>query len=179
MGKRSDFPRMKGDYYRTPDRNVVKPILQFVPESSTFFEPCAGDGSLIDILESFGLVCNYACDIDPKRWDIVKRDMFDIFLENDDFFSCDFFITNPPWTRKILHPAIRTLVEIKPTWLLFDADWAHTYQAIDLLRFCHKIISVGRVSWMENGKKGKDNVCWYLFDKQQASTQFYGNTKHA
>src|SRR3984893_1647357 len=62
--------------------------------------------------------------------------------------DAEFFITNPPWTRQLLHPIIVNLKRQKPTWLLFDADWAHTIQAAPYLSFCRKIVSVGRVKWI-------------------------------
>ena len=88
----------------------------------------------------------------------------------------DFCITNPPWERKFLHQFIETWIDICPTWLLFDADWMHTKQSAVLMTYCKKIVSVGRVKWIEGSKNtGKDNCCWYLFDKKCLEpTQFYG-----
>ena len=83
-------------------------------------------------------------------------------------------ITNPPWTRQILHPMIDHFRSMRPTWLLFDADWMHTKQAIPFLTYCHKIVSVGRVSWMQNGTSGFDNCAWYLFDREPSQTEFVG-----
>jgi hypothetical protein len=63
-----------------------------------------------------------------------------------------------------------------PTWLLFDADWAHTKQSTPYMAYCAKIVSVGRVKWIEGSKMtGKDNCAWYLFDKSfQGVTEFHG-----
>jgi len=84
------------------------------------------------------------------------------------------FITNPPWDRKILHPMIEHFRMQAPTWLLFDADWQHTVQAAQFLKYCSRIVSVGRVSWMENGTQGKDNCCWYKFEASACRTLFTG-----
>ena len=45
----------------------------------------------------------------------------------------------------------------------------------------HKIVSIGRVKWIENSKStGKDNCCWYLFDaKYDGETKFYGRGSNA
>lgn len=76
------------------------------------------------------------------------------------------FITNPPWDRKILHPLIDNLSSIRPTWLLFDADWMHTKQSIPFLPKLHTVISIGRVKWFPESKMtGKENCCWYFFSK--------------
>lgn len=168
MGKRSDFKRMKGDFYVTPE-SAVLPLLPHLPYGSHFYEPCAGDGALIQHLEKHGASCLMASDIDPKNDSIDKMDVFDPVVGvsgmlND---SVDFIITNPPWSRDILHPMIHEFRRLRPTWLLFDADWMHTKQASEYLKYCSKIVSVGRVSWMGNGVSGMDNAAWYLFEANE------------
>jgi hypothetical protein len=69
---------------------------------------------------------------------------------------------------------------LRPTWLLFDADWMHTEQSSDLIRNrLVKIVSIGRVKWIEDSAgTGKDNCCWYLFDKtNNGETEFHGRVK--
>ena len=173
MGKRSDFERNPRDYYPTPYEAVI-PILSHLPVHpqayNRFIEPCAGDGRLIRHLERHGLSCVYACDIEPQAKGIEQRDV--LFFGNCDFPQADLIITNPPWEREPMHAMLEAFRMVAPTWLLFDSDWMFTGQAKPFLRFCHKIVSVGRVSWMENGTSGMDNCCWYLFDKQEAQTIF-------
>ena len=67
----------------------------------------------------------------------------------------------------------------RPTWLLFDADWIHTKQSIPYMGMLKKIVSIGRVKWIEDSKSvGKDNCCWYLFERDSSShTKFYGRIK--
>ena len=172
MGKRSDFERVPRDFYPTPYEAVV-PLLPHLVGVRTFHEPCAGDGRLIDHLETNNLRCVGASDISPRRDGIKSRNAFDIR-------DClgEVFITNPPWDRKILHPLIYRLSDIAPTWLLFDADWCHTRQSIGPMCRCKKIVSVGRVKWIPGSKMtGKDNCAWYLFDKRRVGqTAFYGRT---
>lgn len=173
MGKRSDFARVKGDFYITPYEAVV-PLIPHLSKVNYYTEPCAGDGALIEHLACFGKICRYACDVEPKQraglmFDISTKDAFHLS-------SCQgqAFITNPPWTRKILHPLITHLSNYAPTWLLFDADWMHTVQAKELLDSCMKIVSVGRVKWIPGSKNsGKDNAAWYLFSAaHQGGPQF-------
>ena len=164
MGKRSDFKRMKGDYYITP-KDAVIPLIPFLKPGTAFSEPCAGNGALIDALEAHGFCCVWASDIDPKRADIMKRD---VLGENENLplsFGGQIYITNPPWTRDILHQIILKLSAQKPTWLLFDAGWAHTQQAIPYQQYCRKIVSVDHVSLMRNNINSKDDAAWYLFDQ--------------
>ncbi len=171
MGKRSSFERKPRDFYPTPAA-AVAPLLPHIKDLEFFDEPCAGDGSLIDILEATGAKCHAAVDIEPMRDDIGCADALSI----DKCFS-DAFITNPPWERGILHRLIEHLSILAPTWLLFDADWAHTRQASPYLDRCKKIVSVGRVKWIPDSKMtGKDNCAWHLFRSGAGSSpiEFYG-----
>jgi hypothetical protein len=170
MGKRSTgtFERNPRDYYPTP-KSAVVPLLPHLKLGLRFWEPCAGDGRLVRHLQEEGMVWARAHDVEPKSQWIDKADSLTILVGN-----IDYIITNPPWDRKILHPMIEHFRHQAPTWLLFDADWMHTKQALKYLEYCNKIVSVGRVSWMENGTSGKDNCCWYNFGANKAETKFYG-----
>ena len=173
MGKRSKFDRNPKDFYETPE-SAVKPLLPHLGKNYNFVDPCAGNGLI-------GQHLSKHCPGGMSWWD------FDIEIYNDNhliadatshiygLFDHDMFITNPPWSRHLLHAIIDNLSGQKPTWLLFDADWMHTKQAIPYLKYCVKIVSIGRVSWMGNGVSGMDNCCWYLFDKSfNGQTQLIG-----
>lgn len=176
MGKRSNFERVERDFYPTPLAAVL-PLLPHIPYGSAFNEPCAGDGALVDHLEDNGMSCLVACDVDPKRNDIICKDALcpTGMIENH---SADYIITNPPWDRKILHPMIAHFSALKPTWLLFDADWMHTKQSAPFMPYLRKVVSVGRVKWIPDSKMtGKDNCAWYLFDQTgvfTGQTSFHG-----
>jgi|SRR5215211_565991 len=100
MGKRSDFRRHDNDFYPTP-RKAVLPLLPHLRGLCSFAEPCCG------VLESFGLRCAYAGDI----------------VDGHDAFACasygavDVIITNPPYTRPLMHALIQHFQGIAPTWL--------------------------------------------------------------
>jgi hypothetical protein len=105
-------------------------------------------------------------------------DALDVTAAAVDMAGADYIITNPPWGRSILHPMIMHFSAMRPTWLLFDADWMHTRQAAPFMPWLRKIVSVGRVKWIPDSKMtGKDNSAWYLFDQNGAGqTEFYGRT---
>lgn len=170
MGKRSSFERVPRDYYPTPYPAVV-PLLAHLRPETRFIEPCAGGGALIEHLRRHGHKCVLAYDIKPLRDGI---NMADALTGPVDPFAVT--ITNPPWDRKILHPLIERFSAVGPTWFLFDADWMHTRQAAPYMKWLHKIVSVGRVKWIEDSPfTGKDNCCWYLFDQTtEAPAQFVG-----
>ncbi len=170
MGKRSSFARVERDYWRTIDPRAVAALLPHLAPGTRFVEPCAGDGTLLDQIVAAGHVCARAWDIEPQRADIDQRDALTRLVGN-----VDCFITNPPWTRALLHRLIVHLAMQHPTWLLFDADWIHTKQAAPFLPMLRMVVSVGRLRWIEGTKHdGKDNCCWYLFD---ARTRALGGTE--
>ena len=171
MGKRSDFQRVERDYYPTPQA-VVRPLLSHLSPGTLFVEPCAGDGRLARHLEEIGHVSIDAFDIEPRHESVDYGDALSDSFDHDTAYTC---ITNPPWSRNFLHPFITHWRRQMPTWLLCDADWAHTVQAKPFLPYCHKIVAVGRVKWIEGSKHtGKDNCAWYLFGANDAPTIFYG-----
>ena len=185
MGKRSNFVRFDRDYYTTPSEGVIPLMPHISGVVKSFAEPCAGNGALIDHIEGhdfFSLeknntVCVYASDIEPQRKDIIKKNALQ--LTKNDAVGSEVFITNPPWDRSILHPLIFHLTSLKPTWLLFDADWMHTRQSAIFQKMLKKVVSIGRIKWIEGSKNtGKDNCCWYYFDENNKDqTKFYGRVE--
>lgn len=174
MGKRSDFVRRPNDIYRTFDPRAVAALRPHLLPHTQFHEPCAGDGVLIDQLVAEGHTCVGAWDINPKRDDILNYDATSARVMHH--VQC--FITNPPWTRPILHDIIVNLSDQSTTWLLFDADWLHTKQSTPYLPRLRKVVSVGRLKWIEGSKMdGKDNCCWYAFTRpSDKPTLFCGRT---
>ena len=174
MGKRSNFERNERDYYRTPEEALI-PLLPHIDYITfNFIEPCAGDGTLTSLLLKYtDGKCIYQSDIEPQESNILRKNVLDI----ED--KPDYYITNPPWDRKLLHPIIEHLSDLSPTWLLFDADWIHTKQSKPYQQRIKQIVSVGRVKWIPDSKMtGKDNCCWYLFDEKfDGKTEFYGRTE--
>ena len=110
--------------------------------------------------------CIWAFDVEPRDESVKAFDAMDMRLYR---WPGDYIITNPPWSRDVLHPMIEHFAAQRPTWLLFDADWIHTRQSSPFMRLLRKIVSVGRVKWIPDSKMtGKDNCAWHLFD---ASTE--------
>lgn len=175
MGKRSDFTRIDKDQYFTIDKRAVQALVPFLDEGTRFVEPFAGAGHLIDDLTSYGHICDFACDIDPKRADIRNVDAFDI-RSLDRGLPCS-VISNPPWSRKILHRAIEHFANLAPTWFLYDSDWLFTKQSGELVRkYLTDVVPVGRLIWIPDTKmQSKDSCAWYRFstDKNEV-TYFHG-----
>src|SRR5262249_14666472 len=142
------------DFYPTPKAAVV-PLIPYLRGLRTFAEPCAGAGDLVRHLESFGLRCVHFGDIRTGQ---------DALAVND-YGALDVIITNPPYTRELMHRLIAHFQRIAPTWLLLESDWAQTKQATPFMGNCSDIVAIGRVKWIEGSKHtGKDNFAWYRFD---------------
>jgi hypothetical protein len=165
MGKRSDFERREADFYPTP-RAAVVPLIPYLRGIVRFAEPCAGDGALARHLEGFGLHCIYAGDIR------TGQDAFTL----DHYGAADAIITNPPYTRAVMHRLIEHFQQIALTWLLLDLDWASTQQAVPFMASCSDIVAIGRVKWIEGSKHtGKDNHAWFRFDiRHKSGPIFHG-----
>lgn len=159
MSKRSaQFERIPKDKYATP-REALLPLLSQLPARTVFAEPCAGNGALIDLLASEGHQCVWASDVAPERPWIQAIDALNLQV-----IDADMVITNPPWTRGLMHPIIDHLSAMLPCWFLFNADWAYTRQSADLIRRCAKIVPIGRIKWVPGSPHvGKDNCAWYQF----------------
>lgn len=170
MGKRSNFERVPRDYYPTP-KEAFLPLVPHLDLTVPVVEPCAGDGRLVRYIEDAGGKVIEAFDIEPQGLGVVYGDAKNAMVHSD----CQ-VVTNPPWDRPVLHSIIENLSQQVPTWLLFDADWMHTKQSAPFLPMLRKIVSVGRVKWIEGSSSvGKDNCAWYLFDQRnRRPTEFVG-----
>ena len=166
MGKRTTFEKRPRDFYATP-AEAVSPVVIHLTNGQTFYEPCHGAGDLIQHLKSYGYECSGSGDIADGQDALSIEDV-----------EGDVFITNPPWTWKILNPLINHLSGMKPTWLLLNADLMHNKRMASHMRNCQKVVSVGRISWMQNGVSGFENCAWFLFNKRHnGNTEFYARAE--
>src|SRR6516225_11015813 len=112
MGKRSKFERRVADFYPTPYPAVL-PLIPFLRRErvKTFAETCAGAGDLVRHLESFGLRCVYAGDIRTGQ----------DALAVSSYGNVDAIVTNPPYSRELMHRLIAHFQCIAPTWLLLES----------------------------------------------------------
>lgn len=166
--------RRKQDAYDTPP-SVARFLLPHLPDGARIAEPCAGRGMLSDTLAACGFPVTFKADVEPRREDIRQHDA--LLLSPADVATSDIIVTNPPWSRPLMHRMIAVFRGLRPTWLLMEADWAFTSQAREHLHFCHTIVAVGRVSWLMNGTSGLDNCAWYLFGRDPVRTEFVGRFK--
>jgi hypothetical protein len=179
MGKRSNFARKELDTYDTPNA-AVAPLLPHLPPKTRFIDPCAGAGDLVEHLLDAGHVFNAGYDLQPRADYIRQCNLLAADRRTFKTKDLDAFITNLPWERKLLHPMIAHLRSFdRPLWTLIDANWMFTAQAEPFLRYCSKIVTVGRVRWIPGSTMtGKDDCAWFLFEPEPVMfTQFIGKTR--
>jgi hypothetical protein len=154
-----ELPKISKDKYYTWDKRPGIALRNFIRENICYYEPCVGAGDLVETLRPLNCVGYSDEEIDARTHKYETQ--------------ADFFITNPPWTRSLLHPIIENLRLQLPTWLLFDADWMYTTQSAPYMKYCKTIISVGRLKWIPGTTMdGYDNIAWYLFIDKPTSTSF-------
>ncbi|KAF0182712.1 MAG: methyltransferase [Hyphomonadaceae bacterium] len=157
-----------GDYWPTPMAAVL-PLLPFLPPRTRFFEPCAGNGALIDHLVANGHKRYWACDIAPKRGDIITHDAIE-YATSLQKIGCldevDFIITNPPYSESAMLRLLDCLPNFKPSWFLLQAGFVHNKYFAPLKPFLKSVASVGRIKWVEGSrhKSTKDYVWVYDFE---------------
>lgn len=150
---------------------AVRPLLKHLAVKTRFYEPCAGDGSLSEILVLNGHVCIGMSDIKPKSANVTRLNALRVEPRSD----IERFITNPPWERTTMHALMDHLSRLAPSWFLIESDWLFTKQAIPLWPRINKIVAVGRVRWIPgSASDGFDNCCWVLMLSSITETKFYG-----
>lgn len=178
MGKRTRHKTGKThakrarDLWSTIDPRCIPPLLPHLPRGGRYAEPMAGEARLIRMLEPH-IACAWAADLKPMAPGIEARDVF-----ASQIGDADLYISNPPWTRKVLHQIIVHLSDQAPTWLLFDTDWLVTNQAGAFMERCRKVVYTGRLIWIEGTTNAGFQACaWYLFDKPITGSHptFYGH----
>ena len=169
MGKRSNFIRRKADAYHTIDFRAVKALQPYITNIDVYAEPCVGDYDLVKQLAKIGKRVSYVGDIKTGK-DALEAKLWG---------QAQAIITNPPWTRTLLHPLIKHFMHELPTWLLFDSDWAYNKSSAPYLLYCTDIVAVGRLRWIEGTTQtGKDNVSWYRFyHRTNGKTVFHGRSR--
>lgn len=165
MGKRGDtYERSPRDLYETVDPRAVAALLPHVDRSLPFVEPCAGAGALIDGLVAAGLISLGGIDIHPLRDDIMTGDV--LTLQKQEWHRYQ-IITNPPFTRALMHEIMLHCALQVPSWFLVEADWLMTQQAAKIIKdHGSDVVAIGRLKWFRKGDprdKGNDpmdNFVW-------------------
>lgn len=167
MGKYSNYVKRPRDAYFTP-YEAVTPLFFHLPRGFTFLEPCAGNGQLTDALvHYFEATPLLELDIEPQDKRITQGDATALIDSGQDYI-----ITNPPFSWEMLVPLMHRFMNIGQTVLLLPADYMHNIRFSPFMSYCNKVVSIGRVKWIEGSKTtGRENYCWYFFSPYYAGKQ--------
>lgn len=183
MGKRSNFERVPKDFYQTIDPRAVAPLLPYLKPHTRFAEPMCGEFALVRQLERAGHVCSWASDIERRDTEIVssgvtvgyKSTVADALTLTTPLQQADCIITNPVWSRPLLHQMIEHFRKQNMSWLLLDAAWAFTKQSSEYMKYCSMFIAVGRLFWIPGTRvSGKDDAAWLRMEMSPCETRFIG-----
>jgi len=159
-GHQQNPNRSSLDWYPT-DPDWVAPLLDIVSFKGVIYEPCAGDGCMMDCLP--GKVIG--SDIEPRRSDITARDALSLGKVPN-------VVTNPPYS---------CLKRLVPHWL---ATVEHRLAILVRLNFLeaqsrvpwltgdnepeHVIVIAGRMKVFD--KTSQFPHCWVVWNRRQSCT---------
>ena len=128
MGKRSTFSRRANDAYPTPIE-AVRPLVPHLRSIITSPNHAPATASSCGTWNRAG--CAASTPATSRRPGCACRPALDAPI-----------VSNPPWSRDLLHRLIEHFVKSAPSaWLLFDSNWANTRQSGRLLRYCTRHIA--------------------------------------
>lgn len=111
-GRTYDGGKVFSDKYFTPRKAIIplKILIEKFSENCTVFEPFAGEGAIVDVMEEWGF--------NVIAWDKEGK----YAKENYDFTNCnefpdyDIIITNPPWSIKFV--VLDKLIRMKKPFIM-------------------------------------------------------------
>ena len=156
MGKRSSFERIPRDFYPTPPGGAAAD--SHLRGVRTFAEPCCGDGALVRHLNPTASAASMRA---------ISRTGRDA-LASDSYGGADAIITNPPWSRQILHPLIPLPANCPDVAAARSGLGLH--QAGGAYLASAPTSSHWAVIWIPGSTyNGKDNAAWYRFDARHSA----------
>ncbi len=148
---------IKDDKVDTPE-SVTDRLVPYLDPKEQISEPCAGANMLAARLEAHGFKISEAYDTEPRDLAIETADVADRWPQH-------LVVTNPPYGKKSRLRVLNALLAAEcRAWLLIPSDWLTGQWFAPFAPHVTKIIPVGRVSWMGNGRGGYDNSAWVNFD---------------
>jgi hypothetical protein len=162
MSRRSSgFVRMERDFYPTPAETAAH-LLPWLAPRTVFIEPCAGDLTLVDMLEAAGHRCVRAIDVMPRGRDLWR-------MEKADGASVgagpEVLITNPPFAKGMLLPLLDAwLAAERRVWLLLPISVLCNLYFARYCPYIWRVVPAGRPKWIPDSKwSAKDDVAWVSF----------------
>lgn len=119
-----------GQFYTTNSKYIIGNLLKYLPDTSPFIDPFAGNWDLLNILSSEYKKSGY--DIDPKNDQTIELDT----LSNPPKYNDCWIITNPPYLAKNKN----NLKSNKSKFKKNNSELFEKYQTNDLYKVALKTI---------------------------------------
>lgn len=167
--------RQEDDWYPTPPE-VTHGLLNFfrLKSMGDIWEPCAGDGAIIDVLkERLPGSRVWASDINPRRSDIAKHDF--LALKGPIAQRDATIITNPPFVHAEKFIRQGFALGVKRQVMLLKSSYFHAMRRTKLFREhrpSHKLDLNWRVDFMGLGRPVME-VSWIVWDSPCSPTTTY------
>lgn len=175
MAKSSPFPNAPRDLYQTQACGVAPLIGQLTRHGHMrVVDPCAGAGNIAFYLAALRALTPHDVeavgqyDVRPLAPHIEQMDAR--HMSSSHVAGADAFVTNPPWSRRLLDPLMAHLYGLAPTWLLLPLDHAANAWFAPHMEHCLEVHPTPRLRWFEPTVGHDDvytrNTAWFLFDAE-------------
>ena len=172
-GNNTNRKRQINDFYPTPPE-VTNSLLNHIDISNeNIWEPCAGDGAMVDVIKKYTSKNIYASDLSPQRNDIHTFDFLSGIPSQID--TSYMIITNPPF--KISAQIIEKSFEhgFTKLALLLKSTYYHASSRTELFEKYRptKILPLNwRPDFLGLGSPTME-VSWFYWDKPCSNTTCY------
>ena len=161
--RESGYERIERDCYETPEW-VTCALLPYLGNIISVWEPAAGSGKMVRVLEAAGLQV-LTTDISAGQ---------DFLLAGEQ--SVDAIVTNPPYryaTQFIEHALRLASGGGGKVAMLLRTDFDHAKKRRHLFSDCRafacKLVLTKRILWIENSTgQPSFNHAWYIWDHKHA-----------
>jgi methylase of polypeptide subunit release factors len=160
--RESGYERIERDCYETPEW-VTRALLPHLGNINSVWEPAAGSGKMVRVLEAAGLQV-FSTDISAGQ---------DFLLAGEQ--SVDAIVTNPPYNSAtpFIEHALRLMRGGGKVAMLLRTDFDHAktrrHLFSDCPAFARKIVLTKRIRWIENSiGQPSFNHAWYIWDHKHA-----------
>lgn len=159
MSKRTktDSAEINAKNFWPTHKPAADPLAAVLPPFTQYDEPCCGALDLVRHLGAWGHTCVQASDKEPPHPWTMQADAALLPLTGR------MIITNPPFAEKLLVPLLDHWIGSALVWLLLPTDMISNLYMMPFVGHIDRMIPLGRVSWLDNGKGGYENYAWYRF----------------
>lgn len=139
-----------------------------------YVEPCVGEWDLVyNIEDNTDLLLSNMDSFDIKDGtDASTADYHNLCIDNPG--DIDLFITNPPWSRKVLKPIFNNLLRHEvPIVMLLPVSKIFNVGDAFMMRYCSYIAPTPRLTWFKDSDQAyTKDTAWFWFDWYETDETF-------